>query len=134
MGWTSEKLCFYFRQVQVLLLPTVVSLCCLSDHRSKPPLICTLTVAQPRYRFLHSVFFLLYAMLTADWRRLHNEELYTLHSSPNIIRVTKSRKMRCAARVYIWRRKDMRTGFWWGNLRKRDHLEVLGVDERIMLK
>jgi hypothetical protein len=26
------------------------------------------------------------------------------------------------------------TGFWWGNLREADHLEDLGVDERIILK
>jgi hypothetical protein len=25
-------------------------------------------------------------------------------------------------------------GFWWGNLRKRDHLEDLGVDGRIVLR
>ena len=27
----------------------------------------------------------------------------------------------------------MHTGFWWGNLRDRDHLEDLGVDGRIIL-
>jgi hypothetical protein len=26
------------------------------------------------------------------------------------------------------------TGFWWGNLRERDHFENLDVDERILLK
>jgi hypothetical protein len=26
------------------------------------------------------------------------------------------------------------TGFWWGNLRVRDHLEETGVDGRIILK
>jgi hypothetical protein len=32
--------------------------------------------------------------VTGEWRRLHNKELYVLYSSPNIIRVTKSRKLR----------------------------------------
>jgi hypothetical protein len=32
--------------------------------------------------------------VTGDWRKLHNEELYKLYSSPSIIRMTKSRKMR----------------------------------------
>jgi hypothetical protein len=35
---------------------------------------------------------------------------------------------------HVWRRGEVRTGFWWGNLRERDHLEGVGVDERIILK
>jgi hypothetical protein len=26
------------------------------------------------------------------------------------------------------------TGFWWGDLRERDHLEYVGIDRRIILK
>jgi hypothetical protein len=26
------------------------------------------------------------------------------------------------------------TGFWWGNLNERDHLEDPGIDERIILR
>ena len=34
-----------------------------------------------------------------DWRRLHNEEINVLYSSPNIVRVIKSRRMRWAGHV-----------------------------------
>jgi len=37
--------------------------------------------------------------VTGEWRRLNNEELNNLYSSPNIVRVIKSRIMRWAAHV-----------------------------------
>jgi len=37
--------------------------------------------------------------MTGEWRKLHNEELNKLYSSPNIVRVTKSRRMRWAGHV-----------------------------------
>jgi hypothetical protein len=45
--------------------------------------------------------------VTGEWRRLHNEELYDLYSSPNIIQVIKSRTIRYA--VHVARMGD-RTG------------------------
>ena len=37
--------------------------------------------------------------VTGEWRRLHNEELNYFYSSPNIVRVIKSRRMRSAGHV-----------------------------------
>jgi hypothetical protein len=37
--------------------------------------------------------------VTGDWRKLHNEELRDLYSSPSIIRIIKSRRMRWADHV-----------------------------------
>ena len=37
--------------------------------------------------------------VTGEWRRLHNDELNDLYSSPNIVRVNKSRRMRWAGHV-----------------------------------
>jgi hypothetical protein len=34
-----------------------------------------------------------------SWRKLHNDELHNLYSSPNIFRVIKSRKMKVARHV-----------------------------------
>jgi hypothetical protein len=34
-----------------------------------------------------------------SWRQLHNDELHSLHSSPNIVRMIKSRRMRWAGHV-----------------------------------
>jgi hypothetical protein len=37
--------------------------------------------------------------VTGGWRKLHNEELHNLYSSPSIIRIIKSRRMRWAGYV-----------------------------------
>jgi hypothetical protein len=37
--------------------------------------------------------------VTGEWRRLHNKELYALYSSPNIIRVIKSRRLKWVGHV-----------------------------------
>jgi hypothetical protein len=37
--------------------------------------------------------------VTGGWRKLHNEELHNLYSSPSVIRIIKSRMMRWAGHV-----------------------------------
>jgi hypothetical protein len=37
--------------------------------------------------------------VTGEWRKLHNEELHDLYSSPSIIRIIKSKRMRWAGHV-----------------------------------
>ena len=68
--------------------------------------------------------------VTGEWRKLHND----LYSSPNTVRVIKSRRMRWAEHVASKGREEVYTWFWWGNLRERDHLDGPGVDGRIILR
>jgi hypothetical protein len=35
---------------------------------------------------------------------------------------------------HVWGRGDVHTGFWWGNLRERDHLEEIGVYEKVIIE
>jgi hypothetical protein len=34
----------------------------------------------------------------------------------------------------VWGKAEVNTGFWWGNVRERDHLELPDVDRRIILR
>jgi hypothetical protein len=65
------------------------------------------------------------------WRKQHNDELHGLYSSPNIVRVIKSRIMRWVGLVA---RMGKGTGIYRvlvGGLKGRDHWEVLGIGGRI---
>jgi hypothetical protein len=57
---------------------------------------------------------------TGGWRKLHNEELHNLYSSPSIMRIIKSRRMRLAGHVARMGRRGMHIGYWWENQKERD--------------
>jgi hypothetical protein len=67
---------------------------------------------------------------TGEWRSLHNRQLNDLNTSPNFIRVNKSRKMGLDGHVARMGRGNVHTYM----LKERDHLEDLGVCWRIILK
>jgi hypothetical protein len=50
--------------------------------------------------------------VTGELRRLHNKELYALYTSPNIIRVIKSRRLRWAGHVACMEKGEVNAGFW----------------------
>jgi hypothetical protein len=75
--------------------------------------------------------------VTGGWRKLHNEELHSLYSSPSIIRRIKSRKMRWAghvARMVEKRNAYMHIGYWWAYQKERDHWEDQDVGGWTILK
>jgi hypothetical protein len=47
-----------------------------------------------------------------SWRKLHNDELHSLYSSPNIVRVIKSRRTRWAGHVAHMGERCLQ-GFGW---------------------
>jgi hypothetical protein len=61
--------------------------------------------------------------VTGKWRKLHNEELYILYSSPNIIRQKKSKRIRWAGHVACMG-DGRKFYFLWESPMERDLLEV----------
>ena len=72
--------------------------------------------------------------VTEERRRMHNEELNDLYSSPNIVLVIKSRRMRLAGHVARMGEERGCIGSWWGNRREGVHWGDLGVDGWIILE
>jgi hypothetical protein len=59
--------------------------------------------------------------VTGGWRKLHNEELRDLYSSPSIIRIIESRRIGWAGHVARMGRRGTRIDYWWKSQRERDH-------------
>jgi hypothetical protein len=66
--------------------------------------------------------------------RLHNEELQDLNSSPSIIGMIKSRRMRWAGHVARMGRRGMHIGYWWEIQKEKDHREDQDVGGWTILK
>ena len=58
---------------------------------------------------------------------------HDVYFSSNIIWVIKSRIMNWAGHETRFWTGEVHTGFWWGNLRERGHLEYPGIDAMIIL-
>jgi hypothetical protein len=69
-----------------------------------------------------------------EWRKLHNEELHDLYSSPNIVWVIKWRRMRWAGDIARMGKREVCNGFWWGNRKERDHWADPAISGRIILR
>jgi len=82
---------------------------------------------------LRRIFGLRRDEVTGEWKKLHNKELNDLYSSPNIVQVIKSRRMRWAGHVARMGEERGCKGSCWGNRRKRDHWGDLGLDRWIIL-
>jgi hypothetical protein len=50
--------------------------------------------------------------IVGSWRKLHNEVLHNLYSSPNVTKMIKSRRMRWARHVARTDKRKMHARFW----------------------
>jgi hypothetical protein len=71
-------------------------------------------------RVLRRIFGLRRHEVTGGWRKLHNE-LHSLYSSPSLIRLIKSRRMRLAGHITQMGRGGMHIGYWWESQKEIDH-------------
>jgi hypothetical protein len=69
-------------------------------------------------------------VVTDEWRVGLND----LYFSPTLVRVMKSGRLKWARHVVRMGEEKICTGFWWENLRERDHWGDQGVVESIILR
>jgi hypothetical protein len=69
--------------------------------------------------------------VTGEWRKLHNEELHILYSSPDVIRQIKSRRMKWAGHVARMGEERNVYKVLVESQKERDHLKDQSVDGRM---
>jgi hypothetical protein len=69
---------------------------------------------------LRRIFGLKRNEVTRGSRKLHNEELRDLYSSPRKIRMIKLRRMRWEGHVARMRRRRTHVGYWWEGQKEND--------------
>jgi PAS domain-containing protein len=72
-------------------------------------------------RVLRRIFGLKRDEVTGEWRKLHNEELHDLYSSPSIISIIKARRMRWVEHLARMGRRGMHLGCWRENQKESGH-------------
>jgi hypothetical protein len=72
--------------------------------------------------------------VTGGWRELHNEELHNLYSSPSIIRMIKSRRLRWAGHVALMGEKTNAYRILMGKSEGKRPLGRPDVDRWTILK
>jgi hypothetical protein len=111
------------------------------SHPLKETIINVYTLISSKLVYCTKIEFQSHREHVAHYRHLRTNAVYCysrgelndLFSSPNIVRVIKSRRMRWAGHVARMGRGHACTGSWLGNLRARDDLGDPGVDGRIIL-
>jgi hypothetical protein len=72
--------------------------------------------------------------VTGEWRKLHNEELIDLYSSPNIFRFIIARRIIWSGHIASMGRVQLYTVFLVGKAGERDQLEDPDIDRMIILQ
>jgi hypothetical protein len=72
-------------------------------------------------RVLRRIFGLERDEVIGGWRKLHGEELHNLYSSPSLIRMNQSRRMKWAGHAACMGRRGMHIGFWWESQKEIYH-------------
>jgi hypothetical protein len=59
--------------------------------------------------------------IISGWRKLHNEELHNLYSSPSVIIMLKSRRMKWTGHVARKEEKGNACRIWWESQKESHH-------------